>query len=174
LLHVLSSWCLQHLSSEIASFQNIFARFLTCALDRYAMQWMKSSSGTMCQMADKTSPLNSLAIDPKSLTPSMVSWVQKQIGPIGYTFALSPICRHMIWTLHIITWPSRSIDLDSTCSSPLHRSIGAKSCSSFTAATVHHLEASTCPSPSNRSIKPSPSLDLHLSIIWHVSCLIFN
>jgi hypothetical protein len=30
-----------------------------------------------------------MAIDPKSLTPSMVSYVQDKNGPITYTFALS-------------------------------------------------------------------------------------
>ena len=56
--------------------------------------------------------------------------------------------------LHIITWPLWSIDLDLARSSPSPRSIGAKSCPSFTASrsvaskpwlALHHC---------NRSIKP--------------------
>ena len=48
--------------------------------------------------------------------------------------------------LHIITWSYWFIDLDSTCSSPLLSSIGAKSCSSFTATRSITPKPLTCPS----------------------------
>ena len=52
--------------------------------------------------------------------------------------------------LHIITWPYWFIDLDLTCSSPLPRSVGAKS--------------STCPSLLQPVHQTKPHLDLlHLS-----------
>jgi hypothetical protein len=57
--------------------------------------------------------------------------------------------------LHIIMWPCWSIDLNITCSSPLRRSIGTMSCSSFTA--LH-----TC----NWSIKPSLILIFTTLVTW--------
>jgi hypothetical protein len=58
--------------------------------------------------------------------------------------------------LHIITWPYWFIDLDLTYSSPLPRSISAKSCPSFTVTRGPSLESlrlalHTC----NRSIEPN-------------------
>jgi hypothetical protein len=47
---------------------------------------------------------------------------------------------------HIITWSYWFIDLDFTCSSSLHRSIGAKSCSSFTVTRGLASKPPTCPS----------------------------
>jgi hypothetical protein len=77
--------------------------------------------------------------------------------------------------LYIIMWPCWSIDLYLTCSSPLRRSISAKSCSSFTATRGPSLRRlwlalHTC----NRSIKPSSSWS---SSPWShdsMSCLICN
>ena len=48
--------------------------------------------------------------------------------------------------LHIITWSYWFIDLDFTCFSPLPSSIGAKSCSSFTATWSIAPKPLTCPS----------------------------
>jgi hypothetical protein len=58
--------------------------------------------------------------------------------------------------LHIITWLYWFIDLDLTCSSPLPRSIGAKSCPSFIVTCSSSLQSlrfalHAC----NWSIKPS-------------------
>jgi hypothetical protein len=61
--------------------------------------------------------------------------------------------------LHIIIWPW-SIDLDLTCSSPLRRSIGAKSCSSFTASRSIAPKPSTCPSHLQPVHRAKPHLDL--------------
>ena len=68
--------------------------------------------------------------------------------------------------LHIITWPLWSINLDLARSSPSPRSIGAKSCSSFTASrslaskpwlALHHC---------NRSIEPSLVLIFCILVTW--------
>ena len=68
--------------------------------------------------------------------------------------------------LHIITWPLWSIDLDHARSSPWPRSIGTKSCSSFTAtrslASKPWLALHHC----NRSIKPSLVLILSTLVTW--------
>jgi hypothetical protein len=68
--------------------------------------------------------------------------------------------------LHIIMWPW-SIDLDLTCTSPLHRSIGAKSCSSFTVTHGPSLQSlwlalHTC----NRSVEPSLILIFATLVTW--------
>jgi hypothetical protein len=76
--------------------------------------------------------------------------------------------------LHIITWSYWFIDLDFTCSSPLRRSISAKSCSSFTVTRGLSLQSLqlalyTC----NWSIEPSHVLIFSTLITWlkcHVSC----
>jgi hypothetical protein len=57
--------------------------------------------------------------------------------------------------LHIITWPLWSIDLDLARSSPLPRSIGAKSCPSFTASRSLASKPWLALLHYNRSIKPS-------------------
>ena len=68
--------------------------------------------------------------------------------------------------LHVITWSLWSTDLDLTRSSPLPRSIGAKSCPSFTASrsiaskpwlALHHC---------NRSIKPILVLIFSTLVTW--------
>jgi hypothetical protein len=65
--------------------------------------------------------------------------------------------------LHIIMWPW-SINLDLTCSSPLCRSIGAKSCSSFTASWSIAPKPPTCPSHLQPVRRAKSHLDLrHLS-----------
>jgi hypothetical protein len=61
--------------------------------------------------------------------------------------------------LHIIMWPW-SIDLDLTCSSPLRRSIGAKSCLSFTASRSIAPKPPTCPSHLQPVRRAKPHLDL--------------
>ena len=70
------------------------------------------------------------------------------------------------YPLHIITWPLWSIDLDLARSSPLPRSIGAKSCSSFTAtrslASKPWLALHHC----NQSIKPSLVLIFSTLVTW--------
>ena len=69
-------------------------------------------------------------------------------------------------TLHIITWPLWSIDLDLARSSPLPRFIGAKSCPIFIASrsiaskpwlSLHHC---------NRSIKSSLVLIFSTLVTW--------
>jgi hypothetical protein len=76
--------------------------------------------------------------------------------------------------LHIIMWPYWFIDLDLTCSSPLCRSIGSKSCPSFTVTRGPSLRSlrlalHIC----NRSIKPSllsifSTLVTWLNVMSHV------
>jgi hypothetical protein len=61
--------------------------------------------------------------------------------------------------LHIIMWPW-SIDLNLTCSSLLRRSIGTKSCSSFTASRSIALKPLTCPSHLQPVRQAKPHLDL--------------
>ena len=69
--------------------------------------------------------------------------------------------------LHIITWPYWFIDLDLTCSSPLPRSIGAKSCSSFTVTRGPSLQSLRLALHScNRSIKPSLILIFSTLVTW--------
>jgi len=77
--------------------------------------------------------------------------------------------------LHIITWSYWFIDLDFTCSSPLPSSIGAKSCSSFTATRSITPKPSTCPSRLQPVHQAKSCLDLlHLDHMTqcHVSCAI--
>jgi hypothetical protein len=120
----------------------------------------------VCRVTDKTFPLNSSAIDTKPLTPSMVSWVQTKWS-YGYTFALSPFCFSKWYDpFHIITWPSRSIDLDFTCSSPLHRSVGSKSCSSFTIAWSFASKPWLALHLHNRSIEQSLILVFTILVTW--------
>jgi hypothetical protein len=74
--------------------------------------------------------------------------------------------------LHIIMWPCWSIDLDLTCSSPLRRSIGIKSCSSFTAPRSIAPKSLTCRSHLQPVHQAKPYLDLrHLGhmTLCHVS-----
>ena len=67
-------------------------------------------------------------------------------------------------SLHIITWPCWFINLDLTCFSPLPSSIGAKSCSSFTAMRSIAPKPSTCPSRLQPVHQAKSCLDLlHLS-----------
>ena len=66
--------------------------------------------------------------------------------------------------LHIITWPCWFIDLDLTCFSLLPLSIGAKSCSSFTATQSIAPKPPTCPSRLQPVHQAKSCLDLlHLS-----------
>ena len=77
--------------------------------------------------------------------------------------------------LYIITWSYWFIDLDSTCSSPLLSSIGAKSCSSFTATRSITPKPLTCPSRLQPVHQAKSCLDLlHLDHMTqcHVSCAI--
>jgi hypothetical protein len=62
--------------------------------------------------------------------------------------------------LHIIMWPYWFIDLDLTCSLPLSRSIGAKSCSSFTVPRSIALKPPTCPSHLQPVYQAKSCLDL--------------
>ena len=69
--------------------------------------------------------------------------------------------------LHIIMWPYWFIDLDLTCSSPLPRSIGTKSCSSFTVTRGPSLQSLRLAHHScNRSIKPSLILIFSTLVTW--------
>ena len=75
--------------------------------------------------------------------------------------------------LHIITWSYWFIDLDFTCSSPLSSSIGAKSCSSFTATWSIAPKPPTCSSRLQPVHQAKSCLDLlHLDYMTqcHVSC----
>jgi hypothetical protein len=118
------------------------------------------------RITDKTFPLNSSAIDPKPLTPSMVSWVQNKMALWLY-LCLKPILFFKRYDpLHIITWPSRSIDLDFTCSSPLHRSVDAKSCSSFTIAWSFASKPRLALHLHNRSIEPSIISVFIILVTW--------
>ena len=77
--------------------------------------------------------------------------------------------------LHIITWPYWFIDLEFTCFSLLPSSIGAKSCSSFTAMQSITLKPLTCPSRLQPVHQAKSCLDLlHLDHMTpcHVSCAI--
>ena len=66
--------------------------------------------------------------------------------------------------LHIITWPYWFINLDFTCFSPLPSSIGAKSCSSFTATWSIAPKPLTYPSRLQPVHQAKSCLDLrHLS-----------
>ena len=66
--------------------------------------------------------------------------------------------------LHIIMWPCWFIDLDLTCFSPLPSSIGAKSCSSFTATWSITPKSPTCPSRLQQVHQAKSCLNLlHLS-----------
>ena len=66
--------------------------------------------------------------------------------------------------LHIIMWPCWFLDLDLTCFSPLPSSIGAKSCSSFTAMRSIPLKHPTCHSRLQPVHQAKSCLDLfHLS-----------
>ena len=74
--------------------------------------------------------------------------------------------------LHIITWPCWFIDLDLTYFSPLPSSIGAKSCSSFTATRSISPKPPTCPSRLQLVYQAKSCLDLlYLSHMtpYHVS-----
>ena len=76
-------------------------------------------------------------------------------------------------SLHIITWLYWFIDLDFTCFSPLPSSIGAKSCSSFTATRSIAPKPPTCPSRLQSVHQAKSCLDLlHLDHMTqcHVSC----
>jgi len=68
--------------------------------------------------------------------------------------------------LHIITWPLWSIDLDLVRSSPSPRSIGAKSCPSFTASRSVASESWLVLHHCNRSIKPSLVLIFSTLVTW--------
>ena len=66
--------------------------------------------------------------------------------------------------LHIITWPYWFIDLDFACSSPLLRSIGAKSLLKHPATRSSTSKPPTCPSLLQPVHQAKPHLDLlHLS-----------
>ena len=66
--------------------------------------------------------------------------------------------------LHIIIWPYWFIDLDLTCSSPLHRSIGAKPFLQHPAMRSSASKPLTCPSLLQSVHQAKSCLDLlHLS-----------
>ena len=99
---------------------------------------------------------------------------------IGYTFALRipfhflqcrcNTCTNTInkWydPLHIITWQYWFIDLDLTCSSPLHRSIGAKSFLKHPATRSSALKPLTCHSHLQPVHQAKPHLDLLHLVTW--------
>ena len=77
--------------------------------------------------------------------------------------------------LHIIMWPCQIINLDLTFFSPLPSSIGAKSCSSFTATRSIAPKPPTCPSRLQLVHQAKSCLDLlHLDRMTqcHISCAI--
>ena len=77
--------------------------------------------------------------------------------------------------IHIITWPYWFIDLDLTCFSPLPSSIGAKSCSSFTATRSIASKPPTCPSRLQPVHQIKSCLDLlYLDHMTQMSCLMCN
>jgi hypothetical protein len=135
-------------------------------------------------MTDIQTSLPLLIVRPSILNPvinfSTHLWPVKW-NALGYNFALRisipslPMSmQHMHqhdqqWydPLHIITWLYWFINLDFTCSSPLCRSIDAKSCSSFTVTRGPSLQSlrlalHTC----NRSIEPSHVLIFSTLITW--------
>jgi hypothetical protein len=63
-------------------------------------------------------------------------------------------------------WPYWFIDLDLTCSSPLHRSVGTKSCSSFTIAWSFASKPRLALHLHNRSIEPSLILIFSTLVTW--------
>jgi hypothetical protein len=99
-------------------------------------------------ITDKTFPLNSSAIDPKPLTPSMVSWVQNKMALWLY-LCLKPILffqkiwstsyHHMTVSIHQ-PW----LHLPFTVASVCRRQVLLK----LHLLMVLRFEASTCPSPS--------------------------
>ena len=112
------------------------------------------------QYANKFVPLNSTAIYPKPGHKLLYTpMIDEMKCPMLYlclahSIQSSPMSmQHMHqhdqqWydSLHIITWSYWFINLNFTCSSPLPSSIGAKSCSSFTATRSIAQKPPTCPS----------------------------
>jgi len=68
--------------------------------------------------------------------------------------------------LHIIMWPYWFIDLDLTCSSPLLRSIGAKSSLKPPATRSNASKPLTCPSHLQPVHQAKPHLDLLHLVTW--------
>jgi hypothetical protein len=140
-------------------------------------------------MTDMQTSLSFLIVQPSILNSVINFSTHLWLGngnALGYTFVLripfhllQLLMQHMHqpyhkWydPLHIIMWPCWSIDLDLTCSSPLHQSIGAKSCSSFTALRSITPKPLTCPSQLQLVHQAKPHLNLlHLDHITlcHVS-----
>ena len=135
-------------------------------------------------MTDMQTSLPLLIVWPSILNPvinfSTHLWPVKW-NALGYTFALSIpfhllqcLMQHMHqlitkWydPLHIITWSYWFIDLDFTCFSPLPSSIGAKSCSSFTATWSIAPKPLTCPSRLQLVHQTKSCLDLlHTLVTW--------
>ena len=141
-------------------------------------------------MTDMQTSLPLLIVRPSILNPIMHFSTQPLTGEMkchtSHTFALrisisSPFINSILQMLmqpmnqhnhewydpiHIITRPLWSINLDLARSSPLPRSIGAKSCPSFTAsrsiASKPWLALLHC----NRSIKPSLVLIFTTLVTW--------
>ena len=126
----------------------------------WSMQWCKVRSLEWHWMTDMQTSLPILIVRPSNINLvinfSTHLWSVKW-NALGYTFALHipflPMSmQHMHqhdqqWydPLYIIMWPYWFIDLDLTCSSPLHRSIGAKSLLKLHHHTVHRSKASNLP-----------------------------
>jgi hypothetical protein len=113
------------------------------------------------RITDKTSPLNSSTIDPKPLTPSIVSWVQNKMALWLY-LCLEPILFFQkIWSTlyyHMTVLTHRPwLHLLFTVASVRRRQVLLK---------LHHhmvllFEASTCPSPSQPVHRAKHHLGLH-------------
>ena len=103
-------------------------------------------------MTDMQTSLPLLIVRPSFLNPvinfSTHLWPVKW-NALGYTFALRiPFhllqCRCNTCTNHITMWPCWFIDLDFTCSSPLPRSIGAKSSLNLPSLLQPVCQAKSC------------------------------
>jgi hypothetical protein len=113
------------------------------------------------RITDKTSPLNSSAIDPKPLTPSMVSWVQNKMALWLYLFLEPILFFQKIWSTsyhHMTVSIHRPwLHLLFTVASVRRGQVLLK---------LHHrmvlrFEASTCPSPSQPVHRAKHHLGLH-------------
>jgi hypothetical protein len=126
------------------------------------------------RITDKTSPLNSLAIDHKPLTPSMVSWVQNKMALWLY-LCLEPILffQDMI---HFISSHDR-LDPSTLTSLALHRCIGPSAPSLAQASPSHGPSLRSLDLPFTFTTGPSIQASPRSSSSWShesMSCLIFN
>ena len=132
-------------------------------------------------MTDMQTSLPVLIVQPSILNQVMhfsthlwpVKWNALQVIPLPCAFhfmssnvdATQALTYHKWYdSLHIIMWPYWFIDLNITCSSPLHRSIGTKSLLKHPAMRSSASKPLTCPSLLQPVHQAKSHLDLlHLS-----------